>query len=1109
MLFADLVGFTTLSEHLDPEQVKRIVDSCFEHLVGVVAEFGGRVDKLMGDGMLALFGAPIAHEDDPERAVRAALRMHEVLAANSTGLPGGADAEIRMRVGINTGEVLVGTLAGTDYTAMGDVVNTAARLQVAAPPGGVLVGSSTYSLTSHTFHYESAGELQAKGREQAVTAWLAVQPTAPPGVRRRRQDVPLTGRDTELALAEAALGVMSSTHRSVLVHLVGENGVGKSRLVDEVVQRMRDREETTVLEGACVPYGETNVWFPIATALTRHLDLDPGAPLDVVRAAAEARATDMLATLPAAERDRIVDVFAHLLGYPSPIDRLDPAIARSTVHHAVSTVLEHRAARGPIILCVDDLHWADQDVLDLLGHLVESLSRHRFALVTTTRPGAEIEWPPTSERCTVVSLTLQPLSRFDTERLARQLLSDSTAADDSMIAALFDRSGGNPLFLIELVALTDADGAARDLPDSLRTLIAARLDQLTLEQRQMLENAAVLGTSGRMVGLERFAAGLGQQYRFETVQELDDLGLLEVVGGRWEFRSDSVRDAAYQTLTKAARAVRHAAVAAALADTPGAADDRAHHVAAAAELVQELGPVEGVAPDIDVTAVAMLTAAAERALETGSLRMAIRTASRALDLIDPARRDDRTVARLLTMRASASVERRDIAAATDDLDRMQRIASRLGDALLDAEAHRLRGMLANNEGRVAEAREELGIAIDLLRRAERPELLARTLRVRGFIEMFGGSLVDAEWFFGEADGIFRQLGDERGRAYIEQHRAWIAFLSGEFTAARERLTHAASTLGQLGDRNGVGWAYGLLAFVEFFERQFDRAESLAHAVRREADARGDGWAVGMMDTLLAQLELWRGDIAQAHELAEKARARFKRINDSYGVAQALVPLLRAQIALGRATAVQRTTEELASLAGSRRNGPVPLQALAGAAMHRGNGAEVLEAVGRATDEMRAVGSRSPEPTILSAVAHLQLGDLDAALVALDSIDRPEGGTPFGDAAAALVFAAAGRADRALELADAVDTTTGATYLDDVFASVARAAASHSLADHDTAVGAAEQAALRASGAGDVVATALATEVYRAITGDVHPAHDSRHPLAEGWRTAVRLLVRER
>jgi len=213
VLFADLVGFTGLAEYMDPEQVKRLIHQCFERLIEVVVEFGGRVDKILGDGMLVLFGAPVAHEDDPERAVRAALRMQHVLAEFvATSELAGSD-NIRMRVGINSGEVLVGTMAGSDYTAMGDVVNTASRLQASSPPGGVLVGESTYALTSHTFAYDPFGELQPRGREQSLTAWLALEAIAPPG-RRRRRDVGIVGRHSELAVADAAIElvrVVSST----------------------------------------------------------------------------------------------------------------------------------------------------------------------------------------------------------------------------------------------------------------------------------------------------------------------------------------------------------------------------------------------------------------------------------------------------------------------------------------------------------------------------------------------------------------------------------------------------------------------------------------------------------------------------------------------------------------------------------------------------------------------------------------------------------------------------------------------------------------------------------------------------------------------------------
>jgi hypothetical protein len=211
------------------------------------------VDKILGDGMLVLFGAPVAHEDDPERAVRAALRMQETVATFvRTSVLEGSD-DVRMRVGINTGEVLVGTLAGTDYTAMGDVVNTASRLQSMAPPGGVVVGESTHGLTSHTFLYEPLGDLQPRGREQSLAAWLAGEPTAPPGAaRRRRRDVHIVGRHAEMAIAEAAFDLVTRNRRGVVLHVNGENGWARPASSTRCSSTCAPRAGV-LLEGACVP----------------------------------------------------------------------------------------------------------------------------------------------------------------------------------------------------------------------------------------------------------------------------------------------------------------------------------------------------------------------------------------------------------------------------------------------------------------------------------------------------------------------------------------------------------------------------------------------------------------------------------------------------------------------------------------------------------------------------------------------------------------------------------------------------------------------------------------------------------------------------------------
>jgi class 3 adenylate cyclase/tetratricopeptide (TPR) repeat protein len=1102
VLFADLVGFTALAEHRDPEAVKRLIDSCFQLLVDDITSFGGRVDKILGDGILALFGAPVAHEDDAERAVRAALRMQATLThfVGTSGLAGSAG--IRMRVGINTGEVLVGTLAGTEYTAMGDVVNTASRLQSAAPPGGILVGHTTYALASQAIHFEPGGELDARGREQSVKTWLAVEATAPPGSRSRRgRSGPLIGRQPEMAIGRAALDLVSIANRSVLLAISGENGVGKSRLADELIDYLHNSVDAAVLEGACVPYGEANVWFPIANALCRYLDLDPTLPVEEIRAVAHERATQLLSAVDEAEIERMVDVFVHLLGHPSSIDKTEAPAARALIHRAVSRVLELRSQDRPVVLSINDLHWADPALIDLLQHLVTSLCRSPFALITAMRPGSDVAWPPHTERATVVSLNLQPLGKEATEELAAQLLTDQ-CADPKLLTAMFERSGGNPLFLHELAALAAAGGGIRELPNSLRALIIARLDQLSPLQRQIIENAATLGTSGSIASLQTFANELSQQFEPSHLRELDDLGLLEVRGRRWEFRSDSVRDAAYQTLTKAARARRHAGVAKAMANFPAGLDDRAHHTATAAELVKELGPVEGVASTIAADAVQLLTAAAERADDNGSLRVAVRHASRALELLPAGSEHEEQRVQLQLIRAGALLDLRDFDAARIDLDSALASAAARGDVASEGDAHRLLGSMHHAASRLEEARLELGQAVDLLRTVERPDRLARALRARGFIELFGGSLVDAEWFFGEADTIYRLLDDQRGLAWLEQHRAWISFLSGDMALARDRLNHAADTLDKLGDRSGVGWAFGLLAFVEFFERHFAEAEALAEMVIVEADQRGDEWAVGMMQTLLADLRLWQGELGEAANLADQARSRFKKLNDKFGLIQATAPLLRAQIALGQAGAAQRSTEELLALADMSVQGPFPLMAVAGAAMHRGDGAMAVAIADRALSETEEMNGSAFEPHVARLVGLLQLGRVDEALVAFSELSPDALTHPFSNGAGALLYATLGAPTDALDHAEQVEHAAGATYLDEVFAYVGAASAHAQLNDKAQATLSIEAAVVRALDVGDVIAIALATNAYQHLIGRPHPAFDQPTQLETGWLNVI-------
>src|SRR3954452_14202705 len=289
VLFADLVGFTSMAEARDPEHVKNLVDRCFERLVLDIAAYGGQVDKIVGDAILALFGAPIAHEDDAERAVRAGLAMQRTLEewAKTPDEKG-----LRLRIGVNTGEVLVGALrAGGDYTAMGDVVNSASRLQTAAQPGQVLVGPATVAATRQVVRYTSLGPLVVKGREEPIEVCVAEEVLLPPGARPNRGRAPLVGRDAELGLIAHAIDATATRRRAHLLLLIGEAGMGKTRLAEEAAAKAECEHDALVLEGRCVPYGEANVWWPVAEALRAGCAITADDPLDVARE----RCTDAVA----------------------------------------------------------------------------------------------------------------------------------------------------------------------------------------------------------------------------------------------------------------------------------------------------------------------------------------------------------------------------------------------------------------------------------------------------------------------------------------------------------------------------------------------------------------------------------------------------------------------------------------------------------------------------------------------------------------------------------------------------------------------------------------------------------------------------------------------
>jgi len=1108
VLFADLVGYTSLAEHRDPEAVTRLIESYFQPLVAEIEEFGGRVDKVLGDAIIALFGAPVAHEDDADRAVRAALRMQETftrLVAEHTGDAADEVEEvdpvggIQMRIGINTGEVLVGTIAGSDYTAMGDVVNTASRLQALAPPGSVLIGEATEALCSPAITREPFGVTPIRGRQQAEQPWIVTAATAA-GSRPVRCDIPFVGRADELALLDTTISLVRSGHSGV-VSIVGEPGCGKTRLADSIVTKLAD--EAIVLETACSPYGETSLWSPLRNGLATLLALEPDAGPDDVRRNLEQRADDLWSLKPGDELlEQLLGVIAYLFGHPSDLDELDPAGARDRITGVVTDAMRCHAQTRMTVLWVDNLQWADPSVRDLLAVVVRSLADLPFLLITSQRPDDDLLWPPPLlDRSLLLRVPLGPLAVGDAGALVRMLLERDGGPDlpvDTLIDDLVDRGGGNPLFLVELAALAVSAPSQSNLPGSLRALIAARLDQLPPARRAIVDNAAVLGPSGSIKALEHFATSMHQEFSNGDAIELAADGIFELDGGWWRFRSDVVREVAYQTLTKRTRAQRHAGVAIALAAEKGEylhqVEDLAHHAATAAELIGEVGRVPGVPRSLPSHAVHALHKAAKTALEAGRAEHAIRHAGRALALCQA---DPDTERELLLIRATAEIDMRQFPAANADARNALQSALADDDELAEGEARRRLGTVAHMQGDLSTSRRQLDAAVDIFRRAGDDKRLANALRARGFAEVFGGSIPAARTYLGEAMSLFGTLGDERGQAWVGHNLAWAAFQGGDFADAETLLGESRRRFDRLGDRVGGHWAEGLLAYVTYFQRRFDEAEALASAVISDAKRWGDSWALLMMQTLMANMRLWTGRIAESEALAERALAGFRESDDRYGVMSALGPLTRAQVALGKSADAQRGAEESISLGHSFGELGLALQGAAAVAMHLGDAQQALVLSEQVLARHHAMGASDGEAIVVRSLALSQLGRADEALASIEAIDVED--FPFGQAARALVRALVGDAEGAHCDAEAVERAAGASYFDRAVACLAGVVAALGADDSARRRHWFEQLRTIATNAGDTVFLGLTQALAR------EPANipDS---LGEGWKRIVELAT---
>jgi class 3 adenylate cyclase/tetratricopeptide (TPR) repeat protein len=652
-LFCDLVGFTSRAEVMDPEDVHGLLRTYYASVRSEFERFGGTVAKFIGDAVFVLYGAPRAHEDDPERAVRAALAGVDAVAGLNATHP---DLDLHVHIGVTTGEALITFGPQPDESgglAWGDILNTAARLEAAAPPDTILVDDATYRATRHVIDYALAEPIHAKGKAEPVAVWQPMAPLARPGLAvGEAAPQPMVSRRAELALLLGILDGVRSSRVPQLVTIVGEPGIGKSRIVFELFRRLEEQVDLINLRlGRSPPYPEgVSFWAlgEIVKAQAGMLATDDAATAE---SKLQAAVNDLVTTTP--EAARIESHLRSLVGLSiADVHGDQSGAAFAAWRH----FLEALARRRPLILVFEDIQWADDGLLDFIDHLLAWAHDVPLLIVATTRPELLDRRPHWGDTERATTLALPPLSEQEARELVGSLAGES-ALTDGMTQAIVNNASGNPLYSVEFVRMLADRGLLESsathgrpvapetlpLPHSLRGIIASRLDSLSADEKTLLQAGAVIG---RVVWPGALSAIIGQPRRWvlrrlRTLEEREFLGRARrsSVANEPEYRFHHVliRDVAYSQIPRGRRGQMHRRTAEWLGTlSPDRAVDRAellaHHYLRAHELAQAAGgDVAGLADQ----ARRALRDAGDRALTLHAFPAAARHFRAALDLWPP------------------------------------------------------------------------------------------------------------------------------------------------------------------------------------------------------------------------------------------------------------------------------------------------------------------------------------------------------------------------------------------------------------------------------------------------------------------------------------------
>ena len=891
VVFCDLSDSTALAERLDPEALHQVMSRYYDAVSTVLARHGGTLEKFIGDAVVAVFGVPVVSEHDALRAVRSALELRDAVDALNEELEHELGLGLDVHVGVNTGEVFAAPAREEGPLVTGDAVTVAARLQQEADANEILIGAGTYRLVSGAVTAEPVEPLKVRGRTEAVRAWRLLGLT---GEKKPLTEAPLAsfvGRSRELESVREALAAAIEARDCRLCTVVGPPGIGKSRLAREVIDSLGDA--AIALVGRCLPYGEGITYWPLRD-MVRQVRDDPRAWIvDVV-----------------GDEEQGGDVADRVLG---AVGLLGTAPSKDETVLAVRRLFEAVARRRPLLAVIDDVHWAEPTLLELVEHLLAFSSDAPILLFCLARSEfleAQPDWAPPRPNRSVISLA--PFSDEESRTLLERLPSGrelSEAAAERVV----EEAEGNPLYLEQLLAWQlEAGDSDASVPPGIQALIAARIDRLDPDERTVLERAAIEGRIFHLAGLREL---LPADVRGELEQNLlalvrKDLihpSRAELPGEEaFRFRHIMIRDAAYSAVPKRVRAELHERFADWIERDIGVRappEIVGYHLEQSVRCREELGALDDRAWGLADRARDILAGAGRRALE----------------------RDDNPAAASLLLRAAALPP----AGARERAELLLDLAPALR-AIGDLE----RAELALDDGQAAA--EEIG----------EPRLLALTMIERAYVSLLTRSASEADELLRSAEeaiGVFDEsddLGVSKALSYIAE--AYL--IQGRSAAMEEALERARVHAERVGDHRQLAEILirlGLAALAG--PRPAD--EGVRRLREILVDAHDDRSVVAHIETLLAVLEAMRGEFDEARGLIEKSRSSFEELGLRLSLAAAAQYASWVEMLAGNPVAAERelriAADELESM-GDRQYLPTVAAFLAQSLYEQGRDEEVRE-----------------------------------------------------------------------------------------------------------------------------------------------------------------------